>query len=76
MHHKLTDCRFSYTHTGRIQNKVPKNMLGLVEPESELECGNTELDSILRWEEDGGALFETCKLTRQSAAMNNKRKIH
>ena len=74
MHNKLTDRRFSYIHTRRIQNKVPKNLLDLVGSDPELECGNAELKNILRWEDVGGALFETCKSTPQSAVMNNKRK--
>jgi len=73
MHNKLTDRRFSYIHTRRIQNKVPKNLLDLVGSDPELECGNAELENIPRWEDDGGALFETCKSTPQITEMNSQR---
>ena len=63
MQNKLTDRRFSYIHTRRIQNKVPKNILELVGPDPELERSNGELENILRWEDDGGAIFNTRKST-------------
>ena len=59
MQNKFTRRRFSYIHTRRIQSKVPKNLLDFVWPDPELESGNVELENILRWEDDGGAIFET-----------------
>ena len=56
MQNKLTDLRFSYINTRRIQNKVSKSIHELVGPDRELEKSSGELENILRWEDDGGLI--------------------
>jgi hypothetical protein len=74
MQNKFTGCRYSYINTRRIQNKVLKNILELVGPDPELECGKGELENIMRWEDDGGSLIDTRKSTLQMKEMNHNRK--
>ena len=72
MQNKLTDRRFSYINTRRIQNKVSKSIHELVGPDPELACGKGELESIMRWEDDGGSLIGNRKSTLQITEMNHK----
>jgi len=56
MQNKLTDRRFSYINTRRIQNKVSKSIHELVGPDPEMERSSGELENIMRWEDDGGLI--------------------
>ncbi len=54
-HHGL-----SYFFRQHIHGKDSSvNMLELVKPDSELEKSKGVLENILRWEDDGGPVFET-----------------
>jgi hypothetical protein len=56
MQNKLTDRRFFYINTRRIQNKVSKSIHKPIGPDPELERSSGELENILRWEDDGGLI--------------------
>jgi hypothetical protein len=45
-------------------------MLELVMPDSKLESSQTGLDNILRWEDDGGAVFGARQPLPQAAEIN------
>lgn len=54
MKHKFFNGRLSYFFTPRIHN----NVLTWVKPASELEGRTRVIENLLRWEDDGGPVYE------------------
>lgn len=63
MQNKIIDRSFNYIKTTPEvnQKKVLINKLELVGTDPGLECGNEELEHIMRWADDGGSLIDTPK---------------
>ena len=59
MKNKPPDHGLPYFIMQRIHCKDPDNMLELVKPESEWERSEGVRENIMRWEDDGGPVFET-----------------
>ncbi len=57
----------SYFFTQQIHGKDSNKNPELVKPESESEITEGVLDNILRWEDDGGPVFETANPLPQVA---------
>ena len=62
---RIASYRWPYSFKQRIHGKDSKDMPELVKPESEITEG--VLDNILRWEDDGGPVFETDNPLPQAA---------
>jgi hypothetical protein len=58
MNNKSSDHGLAYFFTQRIHGKDPDNVLELVRLDSELEGSKGVLENILRWQDDGGPVFE------------------